>query len=146
MIGVEQRRHRHPDLGVFRKLEIRRHDADDGAGLVVDRDHPSDNRRIAGVEAFPDGIAEENDAAGTGSVFVGAEETSELRANAEQWKEVSRYQLAGEAYRLRALGDGDASAAVGGDAGEGARLIPPVEIVGVGDGGSVVVLRIVVPE
>src|SRR5439155_11523685 len=86
MIGVQQRRHRYPDLGCFRKLEIRRHDADDGAGLVVDGDHASDNRWIAGVEPLPDGVAEESDAARTGSIFVGVKETSDLRSNAEQWK------------------------------------------------------------
>src|SRR5689334_20859860 len=146
MIGVQQRRHRHPNLGIFRKLEIRRHDADDGAGFVVDGDHASDKRGIAAVEALPGSVAEQNDPGRTGSIFIGAKETSELRPNAEQRKEVRRYQLAGEPYRFRAFGDGDASAAVGGDACERARLISPIEIVGKGDVGSVVVFRIVIPE
>jgi hypothetical protein len=120
MIGVEEWRHRQPDLAVFRKPEIRRHDPDNSAGLVVHRDHPSDNRWIAGVKALSDGIAEQDDAVGAGSIFVRAKETSELRGNAEERKQVGGYQLPREPHRLRALRDGDASAAVGGDAVEGA--------------------------
>src|SRR5207244_2357944 len=83
---VLERRLRDPQLGLFRKLKLRRHDADDRVWVAVDRDRAADDRRIGGVAALPDAVAQEHYARSAGRVFFLPDLTSENRLDADHRK------------------------------------------------------------
>jgi len=70
--------------------------ADHGYGAIVERNCPTDNRRIAGELPFPEGIAQQNRRPAAFDGLFGSEETPKLRLNAEHVKEVAGHPDAGQ--------------------------------------------------
>src|SRR5579884_371029 len=93
-----------PELVVLWEMEIRRKNADDDKGLVIENDLSPEERRI-GVEAgAPELVGNHRHAIAPGLVLIGGEGTAKTRANAQHMEEIR-----GDARDVQPLGRTGAS-------------------------------------
>src|SRR5205085_3848403 len=90
-----------------RKLQRRRHDADDGEGRAVERDRLAENVLVATETFLPKSVTEHRDVRTTGPVFIGIEHAAEERLHAERAEKVFRDADAVEIFRIAAAGEGE---------------------------------------
>ena len=123
-----------PDVGGWVVLEVRAEDADDRVGIATEGEGGSYDFWIAAELAFPEAVAEDDDAAAVGEIFFLGEGATELDACTEELEVV-----AGDVNTVDLFGHGageiEAGAAevITGDVLKDAGLLlPDVEF---GDGG-----------
>lgn len=104
---------REPDLGrgqlARRKLESRRHYANDIAGIAADPYVVSDDRTVAAESSLPKSEGEDGGQRDVGTVILGREETPDHRLHPEHrqhaagdigGRRANRFTLAGQVYGL----------------------------------------------
>jgi hypothetical protein len=124
---------RQPELRSSRpQRQLRRHDADDGVRLAVDRDSLPDDPRV-GAEAAPPEAVTEHHHSGCAVGFVGPSESA-----TEGWCDAQRLEVVGrdarrdDALRFAATGEVHRGACRGGELLQRLRVRAPVEIIGRG--------------
>ena len=93
-------RERRPQLGAHRKIESRRHDADDDRLIAVGAHGASDDRRIRAETPPPQAVAEHDALRVRGHLFVGAERAPDRRVRVERVEERGGDEEAEDALRL----------------------------------------------
>jgi len=80
------RNERHPEVGEFRELEPRRHDADHGVRDAVDSNCLSDDAAIGAIASREESVAQQHDRRGPDTVVVGRE------AAAKRWMDAKKVE------------------------------------------------------
>jgi len=88
-----------------RKVERRRHHADDGVGLGVQLDALADHAGRAPIVPLPERLAEDGDAIGAWCPFFRREHPADERAGAQHREQVCRGPHARHVERLAAAGE-----------------------------------------
>ncbi len=81
-IGLRRRFQRHPDIR-RRKIEARRHHADDDMRCSVERNRAADDIRIGTEVLPPRGVAQRNDGSGARAIVIRREAASDHWRDAE---------------------------------------------------------------
>ncbi len=110
----------------------RRH-ADDGVGLAVERDALARDVLRHRELALPHALPQHDDRPGTGLVLLRKKRPAQHRLDAEQRKELGRDHVGLEPLRLARPGQVEVVRAIGAERREDAVVLPPVQVVEVGD-------------
>ena len=133
-----------PDVGHRVGAELLADDAEDGIGLVAERKRGADNFRIAAEFALPESVADDDDVAAVGRVFLRREGAAENHGRAEEaevrFGNVNAMHLLGHF-----AGEIEARTAevVGGDILQHAGLLAPVVELGGRSNAKVAIRRCV---
>ena len=73
------------------RLERRRHDADDGEGLIVHADDAADDSRVGAEPTLPEAVAQDDDSPAVRRIFLDSEIAPDNRSHAQRVKEVRRH-------------------------------------------------------
>jgi hypothetical protein len=125
-----QKRVRHPNLGVERKLESVAHDADDRDGDAVNTDRAANRRWVGAVAGLPHRVADDRDRRASLPVVVGSECTAEHRFLADDGEQVRRCVGPGKGVgRMVFVADGERGAEDRGERLERvARFLPVLAV------------------
>ncbi len=112
------------------EIERSRKDADDRDSVVVQRERSADDARVGGEAPHPQAVAQQYGFGAVPFAFIGAEEPSQLRRDAEEREEVSRHGDAAETLRFANAGEFVVADAVEGEVGGeiGVRFTLPAQI------------------
>src|ERR1041385_7683157 len=113
------------------EIEVCRHNADHGPGFGVDRYRAAEHRGVASVAALPQPVAEHDYTFRRRSVFKFGERASELRLNAEGFKEAGGDPTPDDSFRFAVTGKHKSCRHSRGGAIESCVLCFPIEIVGI---------------
>ena len=119
--------HRRPHLGLARKLKRGWHHADDRELEGVQSDGSADHARIPSKAPNPDIVSEEDHAAASIPVVLGAEAPAEHRLDAQQRRKVGADARALDALRAIGAVEREGEVLEGRQVTEGGRLFLPVE-------------------
>ena len=97
--------HRHPNLGLTRESERRRHHPDDGERQAVHADDAADDAWICPEPPLPEAVTEEDHLIPPGGVFIRSEAATEDRRDAEQLGQIGGHAQAGNSLRQITLAE-----------------------------------------
>ena len=117
--------------------DVRRHDADHGVRLAVERDWLADDARVGGEAAAPQALTEQHDLRPAGLVLPRLERPSEQRLHPEDQEVTGRHTSADQTFRLRLPGEREHLQMPGRDPVERPRAGAPIEEVRVRHGAGV---------
>jgi len=121
-------------VGGQRRVEVpgnperRRHHADHGEGLPVEHDAAADDVGVGAEAPPPQAVAEQDHQVAVGGVFLGCEETSELRRHTEGGQHAVRYDAERNPHRLSGTRQGHRLTGRNAEVFERSELFAVVEV------------------
>src|SRR5207237_10865937 len=105
VVGIETERRPDVDRAARRKIEVRRHDADDGVRLCVELNRAAEDARRPAEMPLPERAADDGDVVLARLAFFGGERAAEDRVRAKHGEQIRRGTDARNVERLARTGE-----------------------------------------
>ena len=128
IVWIEAERRPDVDVAAWRKIECRRHDADDGVRLRVELNRPADRTRRSAEVTRPERTAQDCNAIRAWLLFLRKKRPAERGRGAEHLEQIRRRPHARNVERLRTARERVSELPESHHRLDGARLLPPIDV------------------